>query len=193
MSRAVRFIRIAAILKKQNKQMKEIHKLQITMKRVLMILTGMFLLANVSCSSDNNDNFDSSASLIGTWQPVSIGFKGTVVQYGKSASVNETDPITECAAQSRMTLKEDGTGTDIMWGETEQGCEVIDRQDYTYTYNSNTRIYTETNSDGTTESAKVTKLTLSEFRYEMNVTNHDMGNGIYFTGTMTVISKKVND
>jgi len=164
------------------------------MKKVLIILAGMFLLANVSCNNDNddNDNFDPSASFIGTWQPVSMRLKGMAVQYAQKVPVNETFPILGCESQSRIVLREDGTGTDIEWGNTEQGCEVISSEDYIYTYNKNTKIFTETHSEDV-KTLKVTKLTLSEFSYEINVTDYYMGNGIFFTGTISQTSKRVTE
>lgn len=157
------------------------------MKKLLIAFFGLFLLINYSCSRDegSNANFTSN-SVVGKWYMSSTVLNGTakITSTGQSTPINnQTVSATACVAQSYDQYNTDGTNNSVVYSDQTGSCAKISESSTHYTYDSNTHVLTDKDNN---LSITLSKLTNTEMSYQYTLNNQDMGNGVTFTGTVTL-------
>lgn len=133
------------------------------MKKILLSFIVLLTLAVVfSCNKD--DDNDSNASIVGKWIFTRADFQFTVLG-------TPVDSTFTGDGSSYIEYKSDGTGTSVdSTGETDN---------FSYNYNSSTKVLTETSTD-TTITYNVVKLTSSDLQLHTEGTSDYLGLPVAF-------------
>lgn len=121
------------------------------MKKLLFIAASGLLMF-ISCKKDNDD--EEMASIVGTWK-----LNKTELKFGNGTTTSVTP--NSCEAQTSFTFSNDGKATSKVYSKVGTSC-VSDTYTGTYSYDSNKKLLTVTES-GSTEVFEVSSLTASEF------------------------------
>lgn len=124
------------------------------------MMAGM--LMTVSCRNDDSE--EEVTSVIGNWKVQKMTAKGMITYGGISLPAN-TSSDSDCVKQSKLDLNADKTGHALVKDDTTGTCEVLGDENFTYTYNPETKIIT-VKSNGTSQDIKVIKVTNSELTIE---------------------------
>lgn len=136
------------------------------MKKLIYLFLGLFLLvANVGCSSDDDD--PQLDSIVGVWQfnssKVSFSFQGK--------KHSESVPFTACMKESTITFREDGTGQGYIKSDDSGPCQVVQDEEFTYSYDAKLKKLIE-NSDGLSVSYTVKSITSNELVIQMRMEDY---------------------
>lgn len=121
------------------------------MKKLLFIAASGLLMF-ISCKKDNDD--EEMASIVGTWK-----LNKTELKFGNGTTTSVTP--NSCEAQTSFTFSNDGKATSKVYSKVGTSC-VSDTYTGTYSYDSNKKLLTVTES-GSTEVFEVANLTNTEF------------------------------
>lgn len=124
------------------------------------MMAGM--LMTVSCRNDDKD--EEVTSVIGNWKVQKMITKGAFTSGGFTVPINNSSE-SSCVKESKVDLNGDKTGHALVKDDTTGTCEVLGDENFTYTYNPETKIIT-VKSNGTSQDIKVIKVTNSELTIE---------------------------
>lgn len=143
------------------------------------------LLLVISITSCKDDDNDVQTTIVGVWQPTSVKISGTY----NGQSFSETITANECQLKSRSTFRSDGTGNSVIWNDDSGTCTQQADQNFTYTYDANTKIISIT-SNGSTTSGTVSTLSDTKLVYQQ-VATYDY-NGQNVPATMEIFANRIN-
>ena len=146
------------------------------MKKLFLILAVSFsvFFLFMSCRSDNDT--DAKPTIVGTWQPVTLTYSGTL----NGQNVSQTIASNECQQKSRITFKSDNSGVIVGWSDDSGSCVKNPDVALTYSYDENTKALSLT-ADGETQTGTVTELNDKHLTYSMQTTYDFNGQNIPVT------------
>ncbi|WP_027375755.1 lipocalin-like domain-containing protein [Kaistella palustris] len=154
-----------------------------------LLLLMMFFTVS-SCRSDDNSDEQQTATenLLGIWQPYRFNQTATL----NSGTYNQTTDYTICQQKSRIYFSENNMGSTKLYGEENGNCVMQSNDNFTFSYDAQTKALTITNSDGTTQTGTVIRLTESELVYELTGTYDFQGQTNVAVKT-TIYARKTKD
>lgn len=147
------------------------------------MMAGM--LMTVSCRNDDKE--EEVTSVIGNWKVQKMTAKGTFTSGGFPIPVPNTSSESACVRDSKLDLNADKTGFVLLKQDITGPCEEIGNDNFTYTYDPDTKTITA-KYNGSTEEFTVSHLTNNEMTLKQ-VTAISTPQGI-FNGEITLNMKK---
>ena len=124
------------------------------MKQFFLIMAALLSLA--ACKRDD----DPAPSILGTWK-----FTGYKSINGADGSEFNPQAADDCEGKNTFVFKADGTAGETFYSPSGSDCVVNGTQNYTYSYNAQTKELTLTANGGTPETHEVVRLDNNTFEY----------------------------
>ncbi len=150
------------------------------MKKLISLLSLLFFAAIILVSCRKDDDESQQPTIVGTWQPTS--FKATGVVNG--LNVSQTVTANACQLNSRLVFNNNGTGVTKNWNEQNGNCVQEPEENFTYSYNPQTKALTVTTGPDT-NTGTITTLTNSQLVYAVQSTFDFNGNNVPATLEIT--------